>query len=251
MQRTLIPEKSALLFASQGWHVLPVVERTKRPAIAGWPARATTDPEQIVTWWRQWPNANVGICCGHVSGILVLDVDGDLNKLLAGQHLPPTITQTTGGGGWQFLYHWTPELDGLTTTLAALMPSVDTRGDGGFIVAPPSLHPSGKRYEWAPILGPGDIELAPPPEWLVNELRTRGDRSQKNSTNWRCVASTMCPRGRRNLTLAKLVGHLLRRDIDAIVAKALQKESCDRYGTAHEFAEDIRRSLRCEPIVAR
>jgi putative DNA primase/helicase len=113
---------------------------------------ATTDEKTIRTWYGQMPTANVGIATGTRSGLLVIDVDVDkggkssLSKLErdAG-NLPATLTSRTGGGGYHFLY----ECPGRgCRNRAGVLPGIDVRGDGGYIVAPPSTHRSGRSYAW-------------------------------------------------------------------------------------------------------
>lgn len=211
---------AALEYAARGWRVLPVRPRSKLPAIERWPERATCDPERIEPYWRAHPDHNVGIATGPESGLLVLDVDGDPRALLAGRELPPTPTQRTGGGGWQCLYRWVAALDGIPTTRAGILPHVDTRGAGGYVVAPPSIHPSGRPYAWAPGLTPADVALADPPRWLIELLRPAQATRRGAPADWRAIAGAPCPAGQRNATLARLAGYLFRH-LDPVVARDL------------------------------
>lgn len=111
---------------------------------------ATTDPARIKAWWRERPDANIGIPTGAVTGFLVIDCDPrnggptDRAELIRRfGPIPETAEATPGGGGrhWYFRYPGGP-----VPKLLAL--GIDLKGDGGFVVAPPSLHVSGKRYEW-------------------------------------------------------------------------------------------------------
>jgi len=113
---------------------------------------ATIDEATIFGWWRRWPGANVGIVTGMASGLLVLDIDprhGGVESLalLEREHgsLPETAEVSTGGGGRHILFLH-PGFR--VKNRANMMPGVDVRGDDGYIVAPPSLHASGRRYEW-------------------------------------------------------------------------------------------------------
>lgn len=115
---------------------------------------------QVRTWWRRWPDASIAICTGKVSGLVVVDVDprhgGDESlKELA---LPPTVTALTGGGG-EHLYYRHP--GGTIHNGANLLPGIDLRGDGGYVIAPPSPHISGTAYTWDAGYGPDEIALAP------------------------------------------------------------------------------------------
>jgi Bifunctional DNA primase/polymerase, N-terminal len=121
---------------------------------------ATTDAERISKWWDMWPNSNVGIATG--SGLQVLDVEShalnELDELIAGREWPRTPTVYTGGGGLHFYFAGTGR-----NSVSKLGPGIDVRGEGGFVVAPPSRHVSGQSYCWLV----SDAELAPWPSWLV------------------------------------------------------------------------------------
>lgn len=144
---------AALSYARLGLAVFPLVEGAKNPATAKGFKNASTDEEAIRSWWGKNPNYNIGIACGN--GTLVIDLDVDESKgedgtatlrKWEGEHgkLPETATAVTGRGGMHMLYH----VDGEARCSANPKLGVDVRGDGGYIVAPPSIHPNGTRYEW-------------------------------------------------------------------------------------------------------
>lgn len=114
---------------------------------------ASTDPAIILGWYERWPDSNVGIVTGEVAGIFVLDIDvkNDGEEALAELEakigtLPATASVRTGGGG-RHLYFDYPE-GGMRNSASQIGPGIDIRGDGGFVVAPPSLHKSGNQYAW-------------------------------------------------------------------------------------------------------
>ena len=164
-------EQAALDYLHRGWSVIPVRERDKRPAVA-WKAyqeKCVTE-KTLQEWFRRSPDYNVGIVTGALSGLVVLDVDprhgGDKSlQALERKHgrLPKTIESITGGGG-RHVYFSHPGR--VTRNRTNIKPGIDLRGDGGCIVAPPSVHPSGKRYRWKKGHAPGEVELAPLPDWL-------------------------------------------------------------------------------------
>jgi hypothetical protein len=139
---------------------------------------ATRDPEVLREWWRGRPRSNLGLPTGPENGIVVLDVDpadggaASLRSLLR-RHgpLPRTVEARTGGGG-RHLYFRHP---GTTVpSRNGWRPGLDVRGDGGYVVASPSLHRSGRRYAW--VRPPGSAPLADlPPAYLgllsLNDLR--------------------------------------------------------------------------------
>ena len=163
----------------------------KCPAVR-WADKATTDPEQIQKWWgHKWTGANVetgsaiyytpniGIACGP-SGLLAFDADayketygGDDLLSLADKQ---TITNLTGGGGEHLIYAM-PKGKLYGNAKGELPPGIDIRGAGGYIVVPPSLHKSGRRYQFEDGYNPGEIELKPIPEALQAILDNAQDQS--------------------------------------------------------------------------
>lgn len=205
----------ALSYADRGWPVFPCKPRGKTPLTSNGFHAATCDEEQIRAWWAQWPNANVAIATGHYSGLYVLDIDagkGGSDTLEDKEHqfgkLPDTVTSLTGGGGFHYLFNWLP---GLKNSNNYLGKGLDTRGDGGYIIAPPSVHESGRTYEWEASSEPDNCEIAEPPEW------TYSAQSKNGQGNLNFVAgkiphdgSPVLPGG-RNEALASLVGQWIQR----------------------------------------
>ena len=149
-------------YRAAGWSVVPLRPRHKRPLI-GWERfqHELASSATVTKWYRRWPDANIGVMTGEISNLVVLDVDpnhgGDasldrLERQLA--PLPVTVQATTGGGG-RHLYFAHP--GALVRNRAGLAQGIDMRGDGGYIVAPPSVHPSGRRYAWVPGRSPAEI----------------------------------------------------------------------------------------------
>jgi hypothetical protein len=216
--------EAAKRYLARGWSVVPLRPRDKRPLIR-WEFWQNECPSEhdIAEWFRRWPDANVGIVTGEISNLIVLDVDpkhgGDaaLERL---EHsfrpLSPTVEAVTGGGG-RHLYFAYP--GSLTRNRAGLAQGIDLRGDGGYIVAPPSIHPSGRRYSWAPGRAPDEITLAPLPRWLITPIR--GHRVGHSLSDWRQLVREGVPEGQRNSTIASLTGHLLWHGVDPEVALEL------------------------------
>lgn len=165
--------KSALAYAKIGLRVFPVKPRDKIPLGAAAPhgcLDATLDVDRITAWWSEFPEANVGIACGN--GLVVLDVDAghggeDSLEEIEREHgkLPDTPMVLTGGGG-QHRYYSTPT----AKNKVGLYPGIDVRGDGGYVLAPPSVHPSGKEYIWelsSRLVPPKAVKVAPAPSWML------------------------------------------------------------------------------------
>jgi hypothetical protein len=146
----------------------------KHPRTAHGLSDATTDETQLREWWTKWPDANVGIRTG--GGLVVLDVDrrhdghGTLSRFPA---LPPTSRVKTGNG-WHHYFFCDGEVPNSTgTETTGLGPGLDVRGDGGYVVAPPSLHHSGAVYGWDDgSLADGFAEVPP---WVVNPPSHNGE----------------------------------------------------------------------------
>jgi hypothetical protein len=208
---------AALDYAVRGLPVLPLEAGGKKPLNHGGLTDASTDPAVIAAWWHRWPDANVGVRTGTEAGVFVLDVDprhGGLRSLQAlerkhGQ-LPRTAHVLTGSGGQ---HRWFRLSDRKVRNSAGqLGDGLDVRGDGGYVVVPPSVHESGNPYKWLR----GVDQLADPPEWLF------GDTDRRR--NGGAVAKTVddiIPPGRRNLELTSLAGVLRRRGLGALEIVAL------------------------------
>jgi hypothetical protein len=111
---------------------------------------ATTDPATLRNWWTLWPDANIGIATGRVSGIVVLDVDGEDGEQRLAKFareygvLPPTAEVKTPRGRHLY-FRYPPGVDHVPSVAKG---GLDIRADAGFVIAPPSLHFSGERYAW-------------------------------------------------------------------------------------------------------
>lgn len=163
---------AALGYAKRGWHVFPARPGGKSPATQHGFKDGTTEKARIVQWWQRDPDRNVAIVTGAPSGIAVLDIDtrsgGDETLAsLEAKHgsLPQTLVAATGGGRHYYL-----ELPaGQSVRSVKIGDGIDFKADGGYVIAPPSKHPSGAQYRWAS--DPNRTRLAPCPEWLLEATR--------------------------------------------------------------------------------
>lgn len=216
---------AALAYAAHGWAVFPCRPRGKQPLTEHGVNDATRDPGQIREWWRRWPSANIGLATGEDSAVDALDVDPahqgeeSLMALLA-EHgaLPVAPVSLTGGGGKHYLFAHVPGVRNSTSRIGA---GLDVRGDGGYIIVPPSVHPSGVRYTWQ--AHPDTITPAPWPEWLLARLR----QSQTAGGDRQAPPSDHIPEGERNNALTRLAGSMRRMGAteDAIRAALLLENS--------------------------
>lgn len=174
--------QAAHTYAARGWRVIPVRPGEKRPAVDRWTDAATIDPQLIDDWWGRWPNFGVGIVTGQTHdgrGLYLFVLDVDITDTKRGddtiadlehthQPLPDTVEAQTGGGGRHLLFHAPHEIR--NDQAARLGPGLDIRGAGGFIVAPPTIHPSGNPYMWEHEHHPDDLAVADAPQWLLELL---------------------------------------------------------------------------------
>jgi hypothetical protein len=162
----------ALAYARAGFAVFPCRRRGKEPITKHGFKDASCDEAQIRKWWMDSPNANVGIASGARSGLIVVDIDSlagaKLLAELARQFgtLPPTHHDTTGKGH-QFFFKLRSDCG---TVPSSAEGGLDIRADGGYVVAPPSIHPNGKTYQWD-ATSPDEIAFAP--QWLLGFARNR------------------------------------------------------------------------------
>lgn len=157
---------AAIEYAKKGFAVFPLKYRDKVPLTRNGCKDATTDAAQIKAWWQKYPNANIGLATGSVSqNIFVIDLDIDEDRGIDGYHsledwqrehgdFPETWTAITGRGGYHLYYRG----NGRVKNRAGIIDGVDIRGNGGYVVAPPSIHKNGRRYEWE--YSPDEFELA-------------------------------------------------------------------------------------------
>jgi len=213
---------AALGYLRRGWSVLPLRPRDKRPLVK-WEGLQTARPSEadVRRWFAETPEANLGIVTGRISGLVVVDIDSKHggNESLAAEEaaagpLPPGPEVITGGGG-RHLYCRHPGPD--IANRAGVRPGIDLRGDGGYVVAPPSLHPSGQPYRWCEGRGPDDLPLPPLPHWIAAPAGGHG----RGLEGWRALVRDGVAEGMRNSTIASLCGHLLWHGVDPEVALEL------------------------------
>jgi hypothetical protein len=162
---------------------------------------ATTDEAIIRTWWIKYPSANLGIATGAISNLLVLDVDAKIGGLESLRGLEDRYgsleihRQVASGGGGKHFYFQSQGLQ--IKCKIKILPGIDVIGESGSIVAPPSVHVSGKRYTWA-----NELPIQRMPQWLITLI---ADPIHCSPSPTR---STDIPEGKRNSTLLSIAGFL-------------------------------------------
>jgi len=251
----------ALDYAGKGWKVIPLHTPSelgecsckksdcksvgKHPRTMNGLKDGTTDEAKIRNWWAMWPNANIGIVTGDASGIVVLDVDLDkfgeksLEYLEEENYfLPETLQSVTGSGGSHYMFAQ-PQVS-IKNSASSIGQGLDMRGDGGYIVAPPSRHKSGNRYEWK-----NDCDLATMPDWLL-QLATETSQSSGEFVNGECI-----PEGQRNVTLFSLACSVRSRGLDEpeifALLQAVNNHRCDPCLPESEVKTIVASSCGYEP----
>jgi hypothetical protein len=214
---------SACATAESGWSVFPCEPRGKKPITTHGLKDATTDLNQVRDWWSDCPSANLGLPTGVINGLVVLDQDGaEGQAALAALHakhgpLPPTLSARTGRDGGQHFYYayWR---DDLKNSAGKLGRGLDIRGEGGYVIAPPSVHASGPVYRWeSPIQRIAEfpawlhrlLVASPSPAPVVKRIMTADDDDVLMRRARMYVAKVKpATQGARNAQIFSLAGHL-------------------------------------------
>ena len=190
---------AALHYAAQGWAVFPVRPDSKQSYKCaahsdGRKWGMTRDADEIRQDFTRWPNARIGIPTGAANGIVVVETDTpeghgvDGAIALAGleaEHgtLPETLQAISPSGSIHRYFRHPSAGIKIKNSASEIGPGIDVRGDGGMVVAPPSINPDGRRYRWL-----NRSPIAPMPAWLV-ELT----RKKPPTISQRAVAAIRCP----------------------------------------------------------
>lgn len=225
---------AALDYAERGWKVFPLDGKT--PFLANGFHIATTNAKKIMRWWDRYPDSNVGIACASEGGPIVLDIDDSLASdwLYETFDIPITLEASSGRKHKRHLYfaaprsgkevrrHLKPFRDSAFSNRADGKISLDILGDGGYVVAPPSIHPeTARRYQWVT-----EAKLAPFPKALIKRLEDDGKTDRKRNAP---RLPDVIDEGDRDNQLTSLAGTMRRRGAseDAIL-EALRVENATR-----------------------
>lgn len=208
---TMSLANAARAYADQGIPVFPLVPRDKVPRVSRGFYSATTDLDQIQDWWSTWPRANIGIPAGKPSGWWVLDIDprhGGLRSLEtlerhartwgATTPLSQSLRQLTGGGGIHLIYSepaTSPGVDPPNGAFAGYQ-GIDLKKTGGYVVAAPSIHPSGLAYQWQHEVRPVPFPLALLDLWVEAQQRAFSRLSASDSNSPRRRPARELPQDR-------------------------------------------------------
>ena len=232
---------AAIQYASMGLAVFPLKPKDKVPITSHGVHEASKNFDTIKEWWRKYPNANIGIACGKISGGLVV-IDLDLKKdgtngldtlsewERSNGELPETVRAITGGGG-NHLYYRSKQS---TKNKIGLLEGIDIRSDGGYVVAPPSIHKSGNAYEWE--YDPEEYEIATADEKVL-KLLSVGEKPKQD----KFTVPNKIPNGQRNDTIFKLACSLQAKGMsDTAIFNACLGENAEKCNPALD-EEEVRK----------
>ena len=186
----------AMDYARRGWPVFPCNPINKQPLTKHGFKDASTDPEQIKQWWTKWPLAMIGVPMGAASGVVAIDPDAPKDDndqdgrrnwaLLLAQHGGVyTHTHLTPRGGNHVLFRYDPERPLGNSEGGLEGKNINVRGDGGYIIVPPSQRGDGKRYDIADMLD--FFNFARMPEWLHEILDQKSEPATQPSISKRAA----------------------------------------------------------------
>lgn len=235
----------AAAYLTAGWSVFPVTPGRKAPPLLPWTEFQTRLPEmaEIGDWWSRWPDANVAIATGKVSGISVVDVDaasGGMDSLKKSGWIPPRTRVHKTPAGFHLVYRYHPALH----TGAAFLKGVDVRNDGGYIVAPPSVSEKGS-YSVLPGRPVEPTELDTIPPWLVASKRK--DEPKPTEPTWVVEGMRGVPEHQRNEMATRLVGYYHAKGLPRIVILELMhvfSRNCTPMMDERELQQTINSVLR-------
>lgn len=198
--------EQAIKYAEMGLAVFPV-RQNKTPYTPHGCKDAKTDIRAIKNWWKRYPDANIGIATGSISGgIVVIDIDIDEDKGVYGDEslnewekehgeLPETWRAITGRGGYHIYYRSDDSIKNTTN----LYPGVDIRGEGGYVIAPPSIHQNGNYYQWE--LDPNDVDIHFADQQVMDFIKGPNKKAKVAPQKAKFMLPDVIKSGARNDTL--------------------------------------------------
>lgn len=209
-------------YVDSGWSILPVKPEEKRPYMINWLqyTHSRANKTTVDNWFKNLSGAGVGVVTGKISNIVVLDVESycktPIDELL--KMYPTQMVSKTGSGGYHLFYQYPTGVSKVSNRVG-IFEGADLRADGGFIVLPPTTHPSGGKYEWIKRGIPGTFPRA------LLELESQ-PRTQ--SEGWITEALRGTSEGGRNDTCARLAGYFFKKGLNLDIVEALLMEWNER-----------------------
>lgn len=184
--------QAAIDYRRRGWSIVPQAPTAKKPRVK-WKLYQEQLPteDEVWSWYTKWPDSGVAVVLGPTSDLFVVDVDGpEAHEILIdrlGSH--PMAPKVLSGSGKPCRYHlffrW-PEV-ATKAKQTPWHPNLEFRGKGGIVIAPPSLHKSGSRYQWETGKSLDDLELSEVPTSILEALQPRHREQQPPEINSVCI----------------------------------------------------------------
>lgn len=202
-------------YVDRGWSVLPVRPEEKRPFMTNWLqyTHSRASKETITSWFTNLSGAGVGIVTGKVSNVIVLDVESTcpypIEDIL--KKYPTQLISRSGSGGYHLFYQFPTNVPKVANRVR-IFDGADLRADGGFIVLPPTIHSSGRRYEW--------VSEGVPGRFPVDLLDLRS-QPKVQSDGWITEALRGVSEGGRNDACARLAGYFFKKGMTYDIVESL------------------------------
>ena len=209
----------ALRYYDHGMMPIPL---DGKKSLVKWDSYKESRPEKAIIqqWFNQFPNARIGLITGIVSNLLVLDVDGKEGiQTVKDKELPKTWQVKTPRGGYHYYFTFPQNLREVQTTLAGILPKVDVRGNGGYVVSV-NGHAD---YSW--VNDPCITDLSDAPQWLIDLLLDRSKpaiKSQQENNHWLSDLLEGVDKGGRHEALVKLASYYFSRMPSDVAVKHIQ-----------------------------
>lgn len=212
----------AIEYVDNGWSVLPVKPEEKRPYMTNWLqyTRTRANKQTVTNWFNSLTGAGIGVVTGRVSNMVVLDVESDcpypIEDIL--KKYPTQMYSRTGSGGYHLFYQYPTNVSRVANRVG-IFERADLRADGGFIVLPPTIHPSGGRYEWIKRGALGTFPMA---------LLDMQSQPKVQNDGWITEALRGVSEGGRNDACARLAGYFFKKGLNIDIVEALLLEWNER-----------------------
>jgi bifunctional DNA primase/polymerase-like protein len=177
--------RAAEWYAARGWPVFPLIPRDKKPLTEHGLKDASTDKIVVGKWWEKEPSANIGVVMGDLSGLFTVDIDGpdgraDWAALEANHEAIPLTVEAETTNGRHLIFKKPRDIE-IRNSVSKIGRNIDVRGNGGYIAVAPSVHPSGRPYQWKDRCRPDQIPVAEAPAWLIELVRKRDPEPQQQN----------------------------------------------------------------------
>jgi Bifunctional DNA primase/polymerase, N-terminal/Primase C terminal 1 (PriCT-1) len=223
---------AAIKYRQRGFSVIPIEPRGKKPLL-NWVSYQTerAEPSEVKKWFADSAAANIAIVTGAISDLVVIDIDSESAKnelkRIVGDYELDRVPRAKTGKGWQLFF----EHPGVNiSNRAGVIPGLDVRGDGGYVVVPPSIHPNGKTYQWEVALN-GELPKLPVELFKLISSPPNGGNGYREKFNT-AQALRGVPEGQRDETLFKLSCKLRSADVPQDMAEILILE-CAKIASRH------------------